>query len=76
MKLIPIAMICYNKPAFKPFIAHLLKAEKMLPPSRFWRVIFFLQNLIFFHPYESINFYRAGLLKIAHIVTPLLIIEH
>ena len=39
----------------------LLKAEKVL----------FLQNFIFYHPYESINFQPAGLLEIALIVTPL-----
>ena len=33
----------------------------------------FLQNFIFYHPYESINFQPAGLLKIALIVTPLFI---
>ena len=35
-------------------------------------LIFFLQNLIFYHPFESINFRPAGLLKIALIVTPLI----
>ena len=34
----------------------LLKAEKVLPPSRFWRENFISLNLIFYHPYESINF--------------------
>ena len=52
----------------------LLKAEKVLAPKQFWRKIFFLlQNCIFFHPFESINFQPAGLLKIALIVTPLII---
>ena len=32
----------------------------------------FLQNFIFFHTFESINFKPAGLLKIALIVTPLI----
>ena len=49
----------------------LLKAEKELAPKQFWRKFFFLQNFIFFHPFESINFQPAGLLKIALIVTPL-----
>jgi hypothetical protein len=31
-----------------------------------------LQNFLFYHPYESINFGPEGLLKIALIVTPLL----
>ena len=35
--------------------------------------IFFLQNFIFYHPFESINFQPAGLLKIALIVTSLLL---
>ena len=35
-----------------------------------------LQNSIFYHPYESINFQPAGLLKIALIVTPLNWIRH
>jgi hypothetical protein len=52
----------------------LLKAEKVHPPKQFWRKKNFLQNFIFYHPYESINFGPAGLLKIALIVTPLLII--
>ena len=32
----------------------------------------FLQNFIFFHPYESINFSSEGLLKLALILTALL----
>ena len=48
----------------------LLKAEKVLAPKQFWRKNFFLQNFIFFHLYESINFQPAGLLKIALKVTP------
>ena len=51
----------------------LLKTEKVLAPKQFWQKIFFLQNFIFYHPYESINFQPAGLLKIALIVTPLFI---
>ena len=47
----------------------LLKAEKVLATKKF----FFLQNSIFYYPYESINFQPAGLLKIALIVTPLLL---
>ena len=31
------------------------------------------EKFIFYHPYESINFEPAGLLKIALIVTPLII---
>ena len=34
----------------------LLKTEKVLPPKQFWRGKKFLQNFIFNHPYESINF--------------------
>ena len=49
----------------------LLKAEKVLAPKQFWPKKF-LQNFIFFLPFESINFQPAGLLKIALIVTPLL----
>ena len=33
----------------------LLNAEKVIIPSRFWREIFFLENFIIYHPYESIN---------------------
>ena len=50
----------------------LLKAEKVLTPKQFWQEKKFLQNFIFFHPYESINLQPAGLLKIALIVTPLI----
>ena len=42
----------------------LLKAEK----KQFWQK----KKFIFYHPYESINFQPAGLLKIALIVTTLL----
>ena len=38
---------------------------------------FFLHNFLFFHPYESINFYSTGLLKIPLIiVTPLVLIKY
>ena len=30
----------------------LLKAEKVRPPNRIWRKNLFLQNFIFYHPYE------------------------
>jgi hypothetical protein len=40
----------------------LLKAEKVLHPKQFWRGKNFLQNFIFSHPYESINFQPAGFL--------------
>jgi hypothetical protein len=39
------------------------------PEAIFTEKKFFLQNFIFFHPFESINFQPAGLLKIALIVT-------
>ena len=39
------------------------KGEKDLFRSRFWRDFFSLQNSIFDHQYEPINFYSAGLLK-------------
>jgi hypothetical protein len=42
------------------------------PEAILAKIFFFLQNFIFFHPFESINFQPAGLLKIALIVTPLL----
>ena len=51
-----------------------LKAEKVLAPKQFWREKNFLQNFIFYHPYEYKHFQPAGLLKIALIVTPLLLI--
>jgi hypothetical protein len=66
--------IFYVSGVFKNFDVDfwpLLKVEKVLPPKQFWREIFFLHNFIFYHPYESINFEPAGLLKIALIVTPL-----
>ena len=44
-----------------------------MPWSNFGENFFFLQNFILFHPFESINFQPAGLLKIALTVTPLLI---
>ena len=37
----------------------LLKAEKVLPPSRFCREFFFLKTFFFYPPCESINFYPA-----------------
>ena len=43
-----------------------------MPRSNFGGKKLFLQNFIFFHPFESINFQTAGLLKIALIVTPLI----
>ena len=42
----------------------LLKTEKVFSPSRFWQENSFLQNFIFYHPDESINFYSAGLFSI------------
>ena len=48
-----------------------LKAEKVLARRNFVGKFFFLQNFIFYHPFESINFQPARLLKIALIVTPL-----
>ena len=48
----------------------LLKAEKVLPPKLFWQIKF-SSKFYFYHPYESITFQPAGLLKIALIVTPL-----
>ena len=50
----------------------LIKAEKCLPRSNFGGKKNFLENFIFYHPYESINFQPVGLMKIALIVTPLL----
>jgi hypothetical protein len=50
----------------------LLKAEKVLAPKQFWREIFFLQNFIFFHPFESINFQPAGFLAFKEKSGPLL----
>ena len=47
----------------------LLMAEKV-PRSNFGGKKIFLKIFIFFHPFESINFQPAGLLKIALIVTP------
>ena len=41
-----------------------------MPESNFGEKKLFLQNFISFHPFESINFQPAGLLKIALIVTP------
>ena len=46
--------------------------KKCFPWSNFEGNNFFLQNFIFYHPYESINLRPAGLLKIALIVTPLI----
>ena len=45
----------------------LLKAEKVLAPKQF-----FLQNFIFFHPFESINFQPAGFLAFKEKSGPLL----
>jgi hypothetical protein len=56
----------------------LLKTEEVLAPKQFWREKKFLQNFLFFHPYESINFQPAGFLVFKEkkwpIVTPLLIV--
>ena len=40
----------------------LLKAEKELAPKQFWREKNFLQNFIFFHPFESKNLQPAEFL--------------
>ena len=50
----------------------LLKAKKCFPRSNFGGKKNFPLNFLFYHPYESINFQPAGLLKTAFIVTPLL----
>jgi hypothetical protein len=50
----------------------LLKAEKVLAPKQFWREKNFLQNFIFFHPFESINFQPAGFLAFKEKSGPLL----
>ena len=44
----------------------------MLAPKQFWRENFFLQNFIFFHPFESINFQPAGFLAFKEKSGPLL----
>ena len=49
----------------------LLKAEKVLALKQFWRNFFFF-NFIFFHPFESINFQRAGFLAFKEKIGPLL----
>ena len=50
----------------------LLKAEKVLAPKQFWRKKKFLQNFLFFHPFESINFQPAGFLAFKEKIGPLL----
>ena len=50
----------------------LLKAEKVLPRSNFGGKKIFLQNFIFFHPFESINFQPAGFLAFKEKSGPLL----
>ena len=50
----------------------LLKAEKVLAPKQFWRKKNFLQNFIFFHLFESINFQPPGLLAFKEKSVPLL----
>jgi hypothetical protein len=48
------------------------KGGKSACPEAILAKKIFLQNFIFFHPFESINFQPAGLLKIALILTPLI----
>ena len=50
----------------------LLKAEKVIPQSNFGGKNIFLQNFIFYHPYESINFGPAGFLAFKEKSGPLL----
>ena len=54
---------------FDVYFWPLLKAEKLLPRSNFTGFLFFSFNIIF----SIIHFQPAGLLKIALIVTPLLL---
>ena len=46
------------------------KGGKSASPKQILAGMFFLQNFIFFYQYESKDFYSAGFLKIAFIVTP------
>ena len=51
------------------------KKIRFFPPKQYWWKKFFLKIFIFYHPFESINFQPAGLMKIALIVTSLLYIR-
>ena len=55
---------------FKILMFYFTKGEKFIL-NQILAENFFLQNLIFYHQFECINFYSAGLQKISFIVTPL-----
>ena len=59
---------------FKTIQVNLVKNVKNCSKTLIMRKIFFSSNFFFFHPFESINFQLAGLLKIALIVTSLIIV--
>ena len=66
-------LFCFN--CLSKFLGRFLtfiKGGKSASPKQILAGNQILQNLIFYYPYEPFNFYSAGLLKIAPIVTPLI----